>query len=71
MKTVKKSGSHAGHATNSKVDLGAIRSNFDGLKDVAAKIPEGAVKTSIMTGIENLYLKTVNLFGFTDTPTPA
>lgn len=39
-------------------NLGDLRSKFDGLKDVAKKLPEGAQKTTFMTKIEEIYLST-------------
>jgi len=55
-------GTNTAASGDKKMDLGAFRSNFDGLKDVAAKLPEGKQKNAILTGIEDLYYWTVSAF---------
>lgn len=40
----------------SKFNLGAIRASFDGLKDLLEEIPEGKVRSNLMTQIEETYL---------------
>ena len=50
------------HATAKTVEfnLGDVRARFDGLKDVAAKLPETPEKRSLMGHIEEAYLATAN-----------